>query len=73
MQFSASCCAGKLEEAIEHLTEAISLNPTSAIMYATRGTLSLFFFCKVSCWSYGSCMNEICLYNLLYVVNIVNL
>jgi Flp pilus assembly protein TadD len=44
MQFSASCCAGKLEEAIEHLTEAISLNPTSAIMYATRGTLSLFFF-----------------------------
>lgn len=32
-----------------------------------------FFFCKVSCWSYGSCMNEICLYNFLYVVNIVNL
>lgn len=29
--------AGNLEEAIEHLTEAISLNPTSAIMYATRG------------------------------------
>ena len=29
--------AGKLEEAIEHLTEAILLNPTSAIMYATRG------------------------------------
>ncbi|KAI7734596.1 hypothetical protein M8C21_010813, partial [Ambrosia artemisiifolia] len=27
---------GKLEEAIEHLTEAILLNPTSAIMYATR-------------------------------------
>lgn len=43
--------ADKFEEAIEHLTEAISLNPTSAIMYATRGTLS--FFCKVSCWSYG--------------------
>ncbi|CAK7355787.1 unnamed protein product [Dovyalis caffra] len=30
---------GKLEEAIEHLTEAISLNPTSAIMYATRATV----------------------------------
>ncbi|RZC73327.1 hypothetical protein C5167_048807 [Papaver somniferum] len=28
---------GKLEEAVEHLTEAIMLNPTSAIMYATRG------------------------------------
>ncbi|WOL08100.1 FAM10 family protein [Canna indica] len=27
---------GKLEEAIEHLTEAILLNPTSAIMYGTR-------------------------------------
>nr|GEV17292.1 hypothetical protein [Tanacetum cinerariifolium] len=30
---------GKLEEAIEHLTEAILLNPTSAIMYATRATV----------------------------------
>ncbi|KAJ6962634.1 hypothetical protein NC652_001325 [Populus alba x Populus x berolinensis] len=30
---------GKLEEAIEHLTEAISLNPSSAIMYATRATV----------------------------------
>lgn len=29
--------AGKLEEAIESLTEAIILNPTSAIMYANRG------------------------------------
>ena len=28
---------GKLEEAIGHLTEAILLNPTSAIMYGTRG------------------------------------
>ncbi|XP_047048866.1 TPR repeat-containing thioredoxin TDX-like isoform X2 [Lolium rigidum] len=27
---------GKLNEAIEHLTEAILLNPTSAILYATR-------------------------------------
>lgn len=32
-----------------------------------------FFFGKVSCWSYGSCMNEICLYNFLYVFNNVNL
>ncbi|KAJ9173441.1 hypothetical protein P3X46_016576 [Hevea brasiliensis] len=30
---------GKLEEAIDHLSEAISLNPTSAIMYATRATV----------------------------------
>ncbi|GER34568.1 tetratricopeptide repeat-containing family protein [Striga asiatica] len=30
---------GKLEEAIEHLTSAILLNPTSAIMYATRASV----------------------------------
>ncbi|XP_028807287.1 FAM10 family protein At4g22670 [Neltuma alba] len=30
---------GKLEEAIDSLTEAIILNPTSAIMYATRATV----------------------------------
>lgn len=30
---------GNLEEAIENLTEAILLNPTSAIMYATRGEI----------------------------------
>ncbi|KAA8521903.1 hypothetical protein F0562_012783 [Nyssa sinensis] len=30
---------GKLEDAIEHLTEAILLNPTSAIMYATRASV----------------------------------
>ncbi|KAM0935183.1 putative hsp70-interacting protein [Dioscorea sansibarensis] len=30
---------GKLEEAIEHLTEAILLNPTSAIMYGTRASV----------------------------------
>ncbi|GLT40365.1 hypothetical protein SLA2020_145070 [Shorea laevis] len=30
---------GKLEEAVEHLTEAISLNPTSAIMYGTRASV----------------------------------
>ncbi|KAK3041059.1 hypothetical protein RJ639_026856 [Escallonia herrerae] len=28
---------GNLEEAIDHLTQAISLNPTSAIMYGNRG------------------------------------
>lgn len=31
--------SGKLEVAIEHLTEAIMLNPGSAILYATRGKL----------------------------------
>ncbi|XP_039122788.1 FAM10 family protein At4g22670 [Dioscorea cayenensis subsp. rotundata] len=30
---------GKFEEAIEHLTEAILLNPTSAIMYGTRASV----------------------------------
>ncbi|KAK4761586.1 hypothetical protein SAY87_029470 [Trapa incisa] len=30
---------GNLDNAIEHLTEAITLNPTSAIMYATRATV----------------------------------
>ena len=39
------CFPGKLEEAIDHLTEAIMLNPTSAILYATRG--SFLFFKKV--------------------------
>lgn len=29
--------SGKLDEAVEHLTKAITLNPTSAIMYGTRG------------------------------------
>ncbi|XP_061953842.1 TPR repeat-containing thioredoxin TDX isoform X2 [Populus nigra] len=33
------CFPGKLEEAIDHLTEAITLNPTSAILYATRGSV----------------------------------
>lgn len=33
-----SLLTGKLDEAIEHLTEAIILNPSSAILYATRGT-----------------------------------
>ncbi|KAJ8512991.1 hypothetical protein OPV22_003425 [Ensete ventricosum] len=30
---------GRFEEAIEHLTEAVLLNPTSAIMYATRASV----------------------------------
>ncbi|XP_078448056.1 HSP70-interacting protein 1 [Wolffia australiana] len=30
---------GKLDEAIEHLTEAVLLNPSSAIMYATRASV----------------------------------
>lgn len=29
--------SGKLDEAIDYLTEAIMINPTSAILYATRG------------------------------------
>ena len=34
---------GKLDEAIEHLTQAITLNPTSAIMYGNRGVSKFFF------------------------------
>ncbi|KAK9996656.1 hypothetical protein SO802_021342 [Lithocarpus litseifolius] len=30
---------GKMDEAIDHLTEAIMLNPTSAILYATRASV----------------------------------
>ncbi|OVA11210.1 Thioredoxin-like fold [Macleaya cordata] len=30
---------GKLDEAIEHLTEAITLNPSSAILYASRASV----------------------------------
>lgn len=30
-------CSGNLDEAINYLTEAIMLNPKSAILYATRG------------------------------------
>ena len=32
-----SCISGKMDEAIDHLTETIMLNPTSAILYASRG------------------------------------
>jgi hypothetical protein len=34
---------GKLDEAIEHLTSAIVLNPLSAIMYGTRGKRQTFY------------------------------
>ena len=34
---------GKLDEAIEHLTNAIVLNPLSAIMYGTRGKRQTFY------------------------------
>lgn len=37
MYSHTSLLSGNMDEAIEHLTEAILLNPTSAIMYATRG------------------------------------
>ena len=45
------CDVGNLEEAIEHLTEAILLNPTSAIMYGTRGK----FFCFKNYLCYSRC------------------
>ncbi|KAA8542848.1 hypothetical protein F0562_024000 [Nyssa sinensis] len=32
-------CEGKLNEAVDHLTEAILLNPSSAILYATRASI----------------------------------
>lgn len=35
--------SGKLDEAIDYLTEAIMLNSTSAILYATRGN----FICNI--------------------------
>ncbi|KAE8723590.1 Tetraticopeptide domain-containing thioredoxin isoform 2 [Hibiscus syriacus] len=35
--FAYICC--KLDEAIDYLTEAIMLNPTSAILYATRASI----------------------------------
>lgn len=38
-QAIAALSEGNLEEAIEHLTQAITLNPTSAIMYGTRATV----------------------------------
>ncbi|KAH7852810.1 hypothetical protein Vadar_029467 [Vaccinium darrowii] len=34
-----SISGGKLQEAIDHLTEAIMLNPSSAILYATRASV----------------------------------
>jgi len=36
--------SGNLDEALEQLTEAIMLNPQSAILYATRGAHSLCVF-----------------------------
>lgn len=39
--------SGKLDEAIDHITEAIMLNPTSAILKASRGNLMISFF-KIS-------------------------
>lgn len=35
------CVTGLLNEAIDYLTEAITLNPHSAILYATRGNYVL--------------------------------
>lgn len=35
---------GNFDEAIEHLTQAITLNPTSAIMYGNRGEYKLILY-----------------------------
>lgn len=48
-------CSGNLDEAINYLTEAITLNPKSAILYASRcnnqAHYSLFLFvCNCFCW-----------------------
>lgn len=39
IDFSLMIFPGNLDEALAQLTEAILLNPQSAILYATRGTL----------------------------------
>jgi len=39
---------GNFDEAIEHLTRAITLNPTSAIMYGNRGQYKLILFILTS-------------------------
>lgn len=45
--------SGKLDEAIDHLTEAIMLNPTSSILYATQGNFFLFKECRaLLCYFY---------------------
>lgn len=36
--------SGKLDEAIDHITEAIMLNPTSAILKASRGNLVILIY-----------------------------
>ncbi|KAF1862246.1 hypothetical protein Lal_00026770 [Lupinus albus] len=38
---SEGCCTSKLDQALDHLTEAILLNPLSAILYATRASVFL--------------------------------
>lgn len=37
LYFMTFYISGKLAEAIDHLTEAIVLNPTTAILYSARG------------------------------------
>ncbi|PSS08077.1 TPR repeat-containing thioredoxin TDX like [Actinidia chinensis var. chinensis] len=44
-----SISEGKLHEAIDHLTEAIMLNPSSAILYATRGDSYIFVIILLIC------------------------
>lgn len=49
-QFSWFSFAGKLDEAVDHFTEAIILNPNSAILYAARGSYI------VDCFSISYCL-----------------
>jgi len=46
--------SGNLDEALDQLTEAILLNPQSAILYATRGTHSLCIPTRIKCLSINS-------------------
>lgn len=39
---------GKLNESIDHLTEAIVLNPKSALLYASRGDFSNRFLARIN-------------------------
>lgn len=43
---AVTIASGKFTEAIDHLTEAIMLNPKSAILYADRGESQT---CDYSC------------------------
>lgn len=48
---------GKFDEAIEHLTKAVMLNPTSAILYATRGNCLLLGSLSLFGWMWVIILN----------------